>query len=181
MKKYLKDYKLVTKSLPNGRTKQTAEYIGKYYICRLSKRELIKKKLYHLTLVLCSSATVMGVGLINTSGSRVAYVALPYVLLFLPVALSLIGAIRFAVSGDRLGYEAYDKTKNRIHRSAIGQVVLSGLTILVDLSYVFFGGRVEYLHKEIIFMMGISLILLLAVLLIKIQKKVIYEVEEPIG
>lgn len=179
MKKYIKDYKLVTKYLPNGRTKQTAEYTGKYYICRLSKTELIKKKLYHFTLVLCSGATVMGVGLLDTSGSRVVYVALPYVLLLFPVALSLIGVIRFATSGNRLNYEAYDKTKNRIHRSAIGQVGLSLLTIAGDLCYLFFG-RVEYLHKEIIFMMGIILTLFFGILLYKIQKKVIYEVEEPL-
>lgn len=177
MKKYYKDYKLVSKTLPNGKEKMVAEYIGKYYVCQLSEIKFIRFKFYFFALVLCSGATAMGIGFLNNPGSRVAYVALPYVSLFLPYVFCLIGTISFMLSSNKLEQAAYDKTKIRIKRSTIWQIVLSCLTIIGDIIYIL--TNKEMLHKELIFTGSILFILIINIIFLKLQKKVIYQVKDP--
>lgn len=179
MKKYYKDYKLVTKTLPNGKVKQVAEYIGKYYTTSLSKTDLKRMKFYYLALVLCSSATAMGAGFLNNPGSRMVYVALPYVSLFLPIAYSLMGTIGFISSKEKLTQASYEKTKVRIHRATIWQILLSSITVLGDIAFVQFRIDKKLLEKELAFIGCIVFVLLLNVLFIQFQKRVVYQVEDP--
>ena len=179
MKKYYKDYKLVSKTLPNGKIKQVAEYIGNYYICQLSETDFNRFKLYHLTLALCSGTIAIGVGLLNHPGSRVAYVALPYVSLFLPIAFSLIGTMGFMFSGLKLEQAAYDKTKKRIHRSTIWQIALSSIVSLGNFVFTLIKGSTDTLLKNWIFTGGMLLILVINLAFLKLQKRVTYKVEDP--
>jgi hypothetical protein len=178
MKKYYKDYKLVSRILQNGKLGQEIEYTGRHYICRLDKEELRKKKIYCLTLALCSDIALIGVGILNTSGSRVFYVALPYVCLFFPVVFCFMGAVRFITSGDRLEYAAYDRSVNRLRKSAVGQVILSGMAVAGDLCYLFFGKDREEILKEIIYLGGMALVLALGILLLRTRTAGIYEARE---
>lgn len=177
--KHSKDYKLVSKELPNGKIKQVAIYTGKYYICMLNETEFRKFKFYFLTLALCSSITVIGIGFLNNPGSRVAYVSLPYVSLFLPMVYGLLGAIKFAISGLRLDQTAYDKSKIRIHRSTIWQIALSGITILGDTLFILFNKNMDMLYKELIFTGCMIFIFISNILYFKLQMKVAYQVEDP--
>lgn len=177
-KKFYKDYKIVTKELPNGKIKQVAEYIGKYYVCSLNEIELRKYKIYFLTLALCSSITVIGIGFLNNPGSRILYVSLPYVSLFLPMAYSLMGTVGFMTSGKRIELPKYDKTKMRIYRSTIWQIALSGITIGGDLIFFFLNKNIKMLQKEMLFVVGIILILVINIIFLQLQKKVIYQVED---
>lgn len=179
MKKYYKDYKLVSKTLPNGKVKQVSEYIGKYYICQLSKIDLRKIKFYHFTLALCSCATAIGAGFINNPGSRIAYVALPYVALFLPIAYSLIGTIGFISSKDKLEQATYDKTKIRIRRTTIWQIVLSSIAIVGDIIYIIIGVDRSLIYKELIFTVCMLIVLVLNMIFLQLQKRVVYQVEDP--
>lgn len=179
MKKYYKDYKLVSKTLPNGKVKQVTEYIGKYYVCCLNDSELSRYKLYYLTLVLCSSATVIGVGFLNNPSSRIAYVALPYVSLFLPMAYSFIGTIGFISSKNKLEQATYNKTKIRIRRSTIWQMILSSITILADIVYMIFAVDDGLLLKELIFVGCMVFILVINISFLQLQKRVAYQVEDP--
>lgn len=179
MKKYYKDYKLVSRTLPNGKVKQVAEYIGKYYISCLSKTDLKKMKFYYLALVLCSSATAMGAGFLNNPGSRIVYVALPYVSLFLPIAYSLMGTIGFIRTDEKLTRVLYDKTKVRIRRATIWQILLSVLAILGDVVFILYRIDKNFLQKELVFLGCLVLVLLLNILFVQFQKRVVYQVEDP--
>ena len=179
MKKYYKDYKLVSKTLPNGKVKRVTEYIGKYYTCCLSKTNLKRMKFYYLTLVLCSSATAIGAGFINNLGSSIVYVALPYVSLFLPIAYSLMGTIGFINSNEKLTQALYDKTKIRIRRATIWQMLLSVVAILGDVFFILFGVDKDLLQEELAFLGCMILVFLINVLFIKLQKRVVYQVEDP--
>lgn len=179
MKKYYKDYKLVFKRLPNGKIKQVAEYIGNYYICQLSEKDFIRYKLYYLALALCSGITTTGLGFLNNLGSRIAYVALPYVSLFLPIAFSLIGTIGFIFSGFKLEQAAYDKTKNRIYHSTIWQIGLSSLASLGNFTFTLIKGSTDTLLKNWIFTGGMLLVLVINFVFLKLQKRVTYKVEDP--
>jgi hypothetical protein len=179
MKKYYKDYKLVSKTLTNGKVKQVAEYIGKYYICQLSETDILKHKLYYLTLALCSGATAIGVGFLGIPGDKVAYVALPYVSLFLPIVFNLMGTILFAFSGNKLEQAAYDKTKIRIHRSTIWQIVLSCLASLGNIIFTFFKGNKDMYWKNWVFTGCMLLVLAINIVFLQLQKRVTYQVEDP--
>lgn len=154
-------------------------YDGNYYACRLSETELRKKKIHCLALALCSNATVLGVGLINTSGSRVIYVALPYVSLFIPTFFCLMGVLRFMVVGNKLEYATFDKSQNRIYRSTIGQIILSSVVALGDICYLLLYENIENLLREIVFLGGMLFVLIISLRLLIIKKTIIYEVEEP--
>jgi hypothetical protein len=179
MKKYYKDYKLVSKELPNGKSKQTAEYIGKYYICRLDETVLRRFKLYFLTLALCSGATAIGIGFLNNPGSRIFYVALPYASLFLPVMYSILGALGFITKGNKLEQAAYDKTRKRIYRSTVWQIILSSAAFAGDLIFIIIKKDRDIFLREAAFAGCLLLILVLNIIFIKLQKKVTYEVEDP--
>lgn len=179
MKKYYKDYKLVLKTLPNGKVKEVAEYVGRYYICRLNKTEIKRHKLYYIALALCSSATVIGLGFINNPGSRIAYVALPYVSLFLPMVYMIMGTIGFIYSGEKLEQATYDKTKVRIYRSTIWQMALSSLSAIGNIVFTLLKGSSDSLLKNWIFTGGMLLVLVINIAFLQLQKRVTYGVEDP--
>lgn len=180
MKKYSKYYKLVTSNTPDGKTKQTAEYIGKYYICQLDEIKLKKVKLYFFALVLCSGATAIGAGFLNNPGSKVIYIALPYVSLFLPIVFAFLGTIKFMTAGNRLDQATYDKSKIRIFRSTIWQTVLSSMTIVGDIIFIFSRKSKDTIKNEFIFAGSMLVILSLNIVFLKLQKKVIYQVEDSV-
>jgi hypothetical protein len=182
MKKYYKDYRLINKTLPNGKTKQVAEYIGEYYICQLSDRNFKLYKLYLFALAICSSAIVIGAGVINNSGSRMAYVALPYVLLYLPTVFILMSVIVFALSGKKLEQAAYDKIKIRMYRSTIWNIALSSIACIGNIVFTLYMS--EKMSKGILvsnWLFTGSMIILLGISLffLQFQKRVIYQVEDP--
>ncbi len=179
MKKYYKDYKLVTKTLPNGKTKEVAEYVGRYYVCQLSEADHKRYKLYFLTLTLCSSATAIGLGFLNNSGSRVAYIALPYVSLFLPLFYMVMGTVGFIVSGNKLEQAAYDRIKIRLRRSTIWQIALSFLACIGNLIYTLRRGSDTTLLKDWVFTGGMLLIFAICIVFLQFQKRVTYGVEDP--
>ncbi|NLL72299.1 MAG: hypothetical protein GX237_02080 [Clostridiales bacterium] len=179
MKKYYKDYKLVSKTLPSGRVKQVAEYIGKYYICQLSETNLRRYKSYYFALVLCSCTTAIGAGFINNPGSRIAYVALPHVSLFLPMVYNFIGTIGFMTSKSKLERGTYYKTKIRIRRSTIWQIILSSMAILGDIIYMIYGLDGNSVQKELVFTVCMVLILVINLIYLQLQKRVVYQVEDP--
>lgn len=179
MKKYYKDYKLVWKTLPNGKVKEVAEYIGQYYICQLNAKELGRYKLYYLALVLCSGATAIGAGFINNPGSRVAYVALPYVFLFFPITYSFIGTIDFISSSKKIEYAAYAKTKIRIKKSTVWQIVLSVLASLGNVMLTIFVENDGMFWRNWAFTGFMLLILAINIMFLRLQRKVIYRVEDP--
>ncbi len=182
MKKYYKDYRLINKTLPNGKTKQVAKYIGEYYICQLSDKKFKLFKLYFFALAICSGAIVIGAGFINNSGSRMAYVALPYVILFLPTLFNLMGAIGFALAGKKLEQAAYDKIKIRMYRSTIWNIALSSIASIGNIVFTLY--RSEKMSKSILvsnwLFTGSMIILLgLSLIFLQFQKRVIYQVEDP--
>lgn len=181
MKKYYKDYKLVTKIHMNGKAKQEVQYSGKYYISQLNKAELLKVKVRYFALALCSDIALIGVGLINTPGSRILYIALPYVGLFFPAFYCLMGAIKFSSAGDKLVYAAFDKSINRIYRSCLGQIILSSITIIGEICYLLFNKHKDRLLGELLFLSGMVIVLALNVLLFRNRNTVIYKVDEPVN
>ncbi|MDI9508538.1 MAG: hypothetical protein GX319_01010 [Clostridiales bacterium] len=178
MKKNYKDYKLVWKTLPNGKTKQVAEYIGQYYVCQLTTKEFRRYKFYYLALVLCSGTIAIGAGLINNPGSKVAYVALPYVSLLIPITISFIGTIDFISSGIKIKQIEYVKTKLRIKRSTICQMVLSSLAGIGNIMLTISDNNEAGSWINGVFTGSMLLILIISIAFFSLQMKVNYRVED---
>ncbi|HPU62667.1 MAG TPA: hypothetical protein PK304_00780 [Mobilitalea sp.] len=179
MKKYYKDYRLVSKEQPDGKVKQVAEYIGKYYICQLDENKLNKFKLHFFALVLCSGATAIGVGFINNPGSRIIYVALPYVGLFLPIVFSFMATVRFIKEGKTLEQAAYDKSKKRMYTSTVWQIILSSMAFVGDVIFIVNEKDKGILGNEWALAVSMLFVLIINIIFIQLQKKVTYQVKDP--
>lgn len=177
MKKYLKDYSLNPKAANNGKIKEDIEYIGKYYISGQDRKELGKYKRYCLLLALCGVVMLTGAGLLNTSGSRVFYIAVPYACQFLPAIFGLMGAIRLLRSDDRLEYAAYDKSVKRMYHSTVGVLILNIIVVIGDILFLLSGSGTGEMLSEIVFLTCMLILLLISLLFLKVQKKIVY-VEE---
>ena len=180
MKKYKKDYEMIFKRQANGKVKEEVEYIGNYYISQLSIKELRKRKIYYLALSLCSIIILTIIGILDTPGSRIFYVALPYSCLFLPSVFSLIGTIRFLFVGEKIEFIDYDKTRNRVRKSTIGIIMISLLIVIGDVFFILSKQPIEKHQVELLFLTGVFLILVLNILFFKIQKQEIFKIEEPV-
>jgi hypothetical protein len=177
MKKYYKDYKPITKVSPEGQPKQEMEYTGKYYNCQLTEDQLKRKKMQYIIFVFCITVIETGIGFLNNPGSRMFYVVLPYVGLFLPTIYSIIGTGIFAKSGTSLEYAVYDKSRNRIYHSTVAQIVLGIMVIFSDICFILSEKNIHITVDEPVFIMGMLIQVLLCILFLFLQKRIVYEIQ----
>ncbi len=177
MKKYYKEYEIVPKSLKNGKVKKDIEYTGQYYISHQNKAELFNYKLICLVLTMVGFVVLIGLGFLKTSVSRIFYITIPYICLFLPAFYGLIGAIRLMSSGDKMEHVAYDRSLNRIVKSVAGQMFLCFVTIIGTIYYFVTDKSMEGEQNSIIFFLGIVLILFINLVLLLVRRKVVYKVK----
>lgn len=177
MKKYYKEYEVVPKSLKNGKVKKDIEYTGQYYISHQNKAELFNYKLICLVLTIVCFVVLIGLGFLKTSVSRIFYITIPYICLFLPAFYSLMGAIRLISSSDKMEHVAYDRSLNRMVKSVAGQMFLSLVTILGTIYYLVTDKSMEGKQNNNIFFLGIVLVLLINVVLLFVRRKIVYKVE----
>lgn len=177
MKKYYKEYEVVPKSLKNGKVKKDIEYTGQYFISHQNKAELFKYKLLCLVLIIISFGVLIGLGFLKTSLSRIFYITIPYVCLFLPAFYSLIGAIRLMSSSDKMEHVAYDRSLNRIVKSVAGQIFLCCVTIIGTIYFLVTEKSLEGKQNNIVFFLAIALVLLINVVLLFVRRKIVYKVE----
>ena len=181
MKKYQKDYELILKTKANGKIKEEVKYIGDYYVSQLNDETLKIKKILYFALSLSSVIVLILLGIINTSSSRVLYVALPYVCMFPPAIYSLIGSIQFLKLENRIEYVKYDKTRNRVRKSTLGMIVISLLTIIGDAFFIFYHYPINKFLIELIFLTGLIFLLTInAFFLHQIKRQEIFKREEAV-
>lgn len=93
MKKYGKDYR---------RTSEGYEYTGSWYKTSLDGDALKKAaQFFWIFLAIMSAQFVLGLSL-NNAGSRIAWILLPFILLFLPILYGWMGSVRLYGIGKRL-------------------------------------------------------------------------------
>lgn len=113
-RKYLKDYRLKTIILPNGRDKTVAEYIGGDYVFISEPQKTDKaRRLFALLTVVCWLAFA-GALLPESGAHRTIYVALPFVCASLPMLFLADSAIGFFKAKEPLTRQGADKISNRL-------------------------------------------------------------------
>ncbi|MFT4143977.1 MAG: hypothetical protein QM644_05925 [Mobilitalea sp.] len=178
MKKYYKEYEIIPKSLKNGKVKKDIEYTGQYYSSHQDKAELYKYKLICLILIIVNFGVLIGLGFLKTSVSRIFYITIPYICLFLPAFYCLIGAIRLVTSSDKMEHVTYDRSLNRIVKSVTGQIFLCCVTIIGTIYFFAADKNLEGKQSNIIFFLGVVTVFILNVIIFFVRRKIVYKVEK---
>lgn len=154
MKKYTKQYRTETTIDKNNKKVRNIVYTGDYYEVKKEKAE----RKWFFTSAVVFMILHFGVGILNTSSSRVFYVALPYTVLFLPGVYFLLGVFTFLRADKKMELPTYEKSVVRMKKSLRG--LLWGLEYLViaEMIFLFLGVSQERLQggevfREIVFLM----------------------------
>lgn len=110
-------------------------------------------------------------GLVNQNSSRTFYVLFPYYFIFLPIIYFGYGMINFSSLSKNIDEAAFYGSIRRIHRSGLGIIVFTGVTILLDIIYIIFNFKTTNLRKEMCFCILLSGILVVGVSFAKFYNK----------
>jgi len=146
-------------------------YTGDYFRFENDRKQVVRLKAKILAIaVVCFILYISG-GFIDTGGSRVFYVLLPFVFAFLPLAFLLIAAFQFAVKHGDFTVFDYERIWLRLKRTGIASVCLLGISILGEI--IFFSINFSHISviKETGFMLCCSVIVFLDLMLIRIHAK----------
>ena len=131
--RYKKDYDHRPEKDKKGRFKDEFFYKGDLHRIELTKEE--KKK----TAWLCLGAGILQLvlaalpGLVEHPSSRVLWVTLPYVCMFLPCFYYIFGALEFLGSGMELSNRQYDHSIGRMGNSSLLIAIIGVAAILAEL------------------------------------------------
>lgn len=151
MKKYINDYKTILTVNEKGEQKKAYEYQGEYFILPFNSSQMRKyKTLFLLLLAGITAATIAG-GIVNNNGMRQFYVAIPYVLTFLPIFNLFRSGIRLPVEDRKYRREEIGVTYERFSNHSLMIVIILGVCLAGELIYMLFFSNASHIPKEIYF------------------------------
>ena len=125
---YVNDYDINTEIIRDGKKikeKKNITYHGTYYRIQMEEKKLKKAKWINVIYGLILFSLFAFLGLLNNEGSRIIYVVLPYVFLFLPIFYTNMGTIKLLnISGDMTTKE-YNFTIIRMKKTTLSLLILS--------------------------------------------------------
>ena len=135
MRKYVKDFKVVIEEDEKGRERRSAVYAGKYFDVSLDETELKKfRRISIILLVLIIAAHFAG-GSVANQGMYAFYVAVPYVIAFLPLYFMTTGILRMPKTKRKYRRDEVELTFKRIKKSSIALFVLLCLGVVGEIIY----------------------------------------------
>lgn len=138
MKKYINDYKTILSVNEKGEQIRTYEYQGDYFKLPFSNAQMQKIKLnFLLTLAGIILAHIAG-GVMNNSGMRQFYVAIPYVLAFLPIFNLVRSGIRLPVEERKYRREEIGVTYERFDNHSLTLLVFLGICLVGEVVFLLF-------------------------------------------
>lgn len=140
-----------------GKESKKAVYIGPVY--RISMEEAVVKRTVRKMLVLwlISLAVFILVGTVNAESSRCFYVFPFYAAALFPLLYWGMGALRLLRQKVCFTEVDRDAGLGRLHRSALGFVVIAALHTLADGVFLALGGAGEKPAAEMIALLGVVL------------------------
>lgn len=172
--KYSDYYKKRSVLIDNGRTvKDEYIYTGDYFRFKNDEKQVTRSKAQILAIALFSLILYISGGFIDTGGSHVFYVLLPFVFAFLPLAFMLIAAFQFSLKHGDFTVFDYERIWLRLKRTSIAVTCLTGMSMLGEIIFsITHFSRISII-KESGYLLSCSVIVFLAVILIKIHSKTI--------
>lgn len=145
MKKYIKDYKTILSVNEKGEQIRTYEYQGDYFKLPFSAAQMQKfKKIFLLTLAGIILLHIAG-GVFNNPGMRQFYVAIPYIMVFLPLFNLLRSGLRLPVEERKYRREEIGVTYERFSNHSLILLIFLGICLAGEVVFLLFfsGGSPE--------------------------------------
>jgi hypothetical protein len=100
-----------------------------------SGSELRRMKIGYVAFCAAIVVFYAAAGFLNTAGGHVVYVVLPYVLLFLPVALMVSDVYKFFTGNVEMTRKQYDHSFGQLGKVTLATVILAGLCAICETIY----------------------------------------------
>ena len=180
-KKYVKDYESLPEAANEKESKLNFVYKGKYYSYGLNREEYIHMCVTYMFVLFFFSLTLLLLFLQNGQGSRTFYVFFPVAFMVMPLAYAWMGvAALYAVVRKRgktkeylMEYSVYDTTHNRLRKTGLGLLMLSGAGFMGESALLIFNGKAVSMAAEWLFCILLVILFLLSLAFFAIQRRYI--------
>lgn len=171
MKRYVDDYEIVVIEDEKGGEKKSAVYRGSFFEINLTGQDLGKFKRNSMLWFVAVFVLHMGAGFLVNRGMYQLYVALPYVLVFLPEYYLAAGIFRLPKDRRKFRRDEIELSFTRIKKASTFLLVLISVLGLAELIFIV-GWAVEMSAQEVFFLLLITLAGVGAYILFRLQKTV---------
>lgn len=157
--RYKEDYVIKEEITKDGKcSKETIVYQGDLYELLLSAEQKKKAVVCMFFGILLLIAVFAGMGSLNNKGSRVIYIMIPYVCLFLSFYYELMGCFTLGRAKQKMTKLDYDKSLLRLKKSSLAGIILGIMILLGELLTVCSQGFKFINQKELLFIGGVIFI-----------------------
>ena len=169
MKRYADDYETIIEMDERGREKKVAVYRGRYFNIDIQGKELIRFRRNSLILIIAIIILHVVGGFVDNPGMYAFFVALPYVMIFLPLYFMIAGGLRLPGENKKFRRDEIGLSFERIRKSNRFALILLGVVLLGEVVFLiwFAGGEVL---QEVMFMAVELLALIGAYVLYRLQR-----------
>jgi hypothetical protein len=151
MRKYADDYEIEITEDAKGREKKVAVYRGAYYEIAANEKQIKTFRLLSILLTLVTAALHIAGGFVANQGMYQFYVALPYVIAFLPLYFLAAGVFRLPNQKRLLRRDEYGLSFERMKKASISLLVLLLVGVLGEIVFLIFFAAGDY-SREIIYL-----------------------------
>ncbi|MEL7645348.1 MAG: hypothetical protein AAGU04_03645 [Anaerolineaceae bacterium] len=152
MRRFTKDFELVTTVDENGREKRQAEYKGDYFSFAVEAADYKRFRTLAWALIPVMIALQIGAGFVANRGMYQMYIAIPYVLCFFPLVYLSAGALRLPRETTHLRRDQAELTVRRMKGSGTLLLVFTAMVVLAELVYLVFYNHGADLGRELLFL-----------------------------
>ena len=135
MKKYIDDYETILSLNEKGEQVRTYEYRGDFFTLPFNQSEMRKFKTFFLVLLGGVFLAHAAGGFMNNDGMRQFYVAIPYVLVFLPLFNLLRSGIRLPVEERSYQRDEIGVTYERFTNHSLFLLIALGLCLVGEVLF----------------------------------------------
>ncbi len=171
MRKYAKDYENAVETDEFGFERKVVVYIGNYYEVNLDEADLKKYHGYCLFLVGLMIVGQLAAGFIANRAMYTFYVAIPYVLTFLPLYFLIDSTLRLPQEKRKFERGEVELSFIRLKNTGKFMLALVGVGIIGDIVFLIFFSQ-GFDIREIIFLTVEALVAASVYLLMRLNKPV---------
>jgi hypothetical protein len=171
MKRYADDYDVVVTEDEKGREKKTAVYGGKFFDVTIDQENLIKFRSAGMILIALIIVLHVGAGFVANQGMYAFYVAVPYIIAFLPLYYMTSGILRLPKTKRKYRRDEIGLSFKRVKKASIALAVILGVGVIGEVVFLIWFANEVYI-REWMYLVVQVVGAAIAYLLVHIQKPV---------
>jgi len=133
--RFRSDYSWTAGLNGKGRVVDEVHYTGDDYVMPFDAQAKKRTNLINLGFAAALALVQVAAGMVNQDSSRTAWIVFPYLFTFLPVGYFFVGAVSYVSDPLRMQKAQYETGLARMRRSALGSMVMTGISALLDIVY----------------------------------------------